>query len=473
MRLASTRGGPNGKTWSFREALFLGQAPDGGLFVPAAVPRLSPKQLEALKGTSFAARARMLAVHLLGDEIPEATLARVVERAFDFSIPLAPAGPGASAESRAHLLELFHGPTHAFKDVGARFMAQTMAALRSGAANRTTILAATSGDTGGAVAQAFAGVPGTRVVVLYPRGKVSRAQEAQFCTLGGNVVAVAINGVFDDCQRLARQAFGDRNLCADTGLTSANSINAGRLLPQMFYFAHAWAELAGAGHEGDMIFSVPSGNFGNLAAGLMARSAGIPIAGFVAATNANRVVPDYLASGSYEPRPATPTISTAMDVGNPSNFARILHGFGGDLNALREVVSGSAWTDDETRECIRQEWRDRGVAVDPHTAVALLGLRRELARRRGAAGVALATAHAAKFAEVVEPLTGRPVAVPESMERLLDLPRRFVVAEPQLDALRDILASSSSAAARSEHPARSPSDARPPAGKPRRTPPSP
>lgn len=448
MRLISTRGGRGGRTWSFREALFLGQAPDGGLFVPVSLPRLPSSQLDAMRGRSFAARAYALAVHLLGDEVPEASLARATQRAFDFPIPLVSADPQASTRPRTHVLELFHGPTHAFKDVGARFMAQMMTVLRPGETNRTTILAATSGDTGGAVAQAFFGVPGTHVVVLYPKGRVSPAQEAQFCTLGGNVTAVAVEGAFDDCQRLARQAFGDQAMCAEAGLTSANSINVARLLPQMFYYAHAWAELADAGHEDDMVFSVPSGNFGNLAAGLMARAAGIPIAGFVAATNANRVVPDYLASGTYEPRPAKSTISTAMDVGDPSNFARILHAFDGDLGALRKVVAGSSWTDDETRECIRQEWRDRRTVLDPHTAVGLLGLRRELAGRAQAAGVALATAHPAKFAEVVEPLTGRSVAMPEAMERLLDLPRRSVTAPPRLDALRDILATIPNAAGR-------------------------
>ncbi len=445
MRLTSTRGGPGGKTWSFREALFLGQAPDGGLFVPASLPRLSQGRLDdALRGRSFAARAQALAVHLLGDEIPEATLARATERAFDFPIPLVAAGSHADVDSRTHVLELFHGPTHAFKDVGARFMSQMMAALRPGATHRTTVLAATSGDTGGAVAQAFFGVPGTHVVVLYPHGRVSPAQEAQFCTLGDNVTAVAVEGTFDDCQRLARQAFLDQAMCSEIGLTSANSINVARLLPQMFYYAHAWAELADSGHQGDVLFSVPSGNFGNLAAGLMAWAVGIPIAGFVAATNANDVVPDYLASGIYKPKAAKPTISTAMDVGDPSNFPRVLHLFGGDLAALRSMVAGSAWTDAQTRDCIRQAWRERGEAIDPHTAVGLLGLHRELAQRPGTAGVALATAHPAKFAEVVEPLTDCPVSVPEAMARLLELPRHAIVLPPDLDALGEVLRSAES-----------------------------
>ncbi len=441
MRLVSVGGRQQAGTWSFRDALFLGQAPGGGLFAPASLPPLSGAQLDALRQPqSFAARSRLLAVHLLGGEVAADILSRAVEKAFDFPVPL------VRADGRARVLELFHGPTCAFKDVGARFMAEMTAALRSPDAPRTTVLAATSGDTGGAVAHAFHGVAGTRVVVLYPRGRVSLRQEAQFAALGGNVTAVAVRGDFDDCQRLAKQAFADAALRADARLTSANSINIGRLLPQMFYYAHAWAELPESARDRDVVFSVPSGNFGNLAAGLMARAMGVPIAGFVAATNANSVVPDYLASGAYDPRPATPTVSTAMDVGNPSNFARILHGFGGDLQALREVVAGSAWTDHETRECIRREWRDRGVALDPHTAVGLLGLRRELARRRRTSGVALATAHPAKFADVVEPLTGCPVAVPQAMQRLLDLPRRSVAAEPKLDALRDILAWAPSAA---------------------------
>ena len=447
--------------WTFQDALFLGQAPDGGLFVPEELAPLPRDQLRAMAGKSFAERSLVVARHLLADEVAENVLRQVVHDALDFPVPLRPLEPGV------HVLELFHGPTCAFKDVGARFMARMMSALRPDADAPLTVLAATSGDTGGAVAHAFHGLPGARVVVLYPQGRVSPRQEAQFATLGGNVAAVAVRGAFDDCQRLAREAFADRTLCAAHGLTSANSINVGRLLPQVFYYVHGWAELATgeAMADRELVVSVPSGNFGNLTAGVVARALGVPISRFVAATNANSVVPDYLATGGFRPRPSVATLSNAMDVGDPSNFRRIRHAFGGNLHAIRTVLAGSAWTDDQTRECIRELWRDQEVALDPHTAVGLLGLRQELARREaarrdgvppdppgasprrrsnslGAAGIVLGTAHPAKFAEVVEPLTGEPVPVPAGLARAMELPRRSVVVEPKLGALIEVLESS-------------------------------
>lgn len=470
MRLTSTGAGqlrqPDAtptRTWTFREALFLGQAPDSGLFVPDGLVPLAPDQLRAMAGKSFAERSFVVARHFLADEIDDDVLRQVVHDALDFPVPLRPLEPGV------HMLELFHGPTCAFKDVGARFMSRMMSALRPDADAPLTVLAATSGDTGGAVAHAFHGLPGVRVVVLYPRGRVSPRQEAQFATLGGNVAAVAVRGAFDDCQRLAREAFNDRALCAAHGLTSANSINIGRLLPQVFYYVHAWAELAvgEAMAERELVVSVPSGNFGNLTAAVTARALGVPISRLVAATNANSVVPDYLTTGGYRPRPSVATLSNAMDVGDPSNFRRIRHAFRGDLAAIRAVLAGSAWTDDQTRECIRELWRDRQVVVCPHTAVGLLGLRQELARgeavqgggvppnapglsrprsRRSrpldAEGIVLGTAHPAKFAEVVEPLTGQPISIPAGLSRAMELPRRSVVAEPELAALIEILESS-------------------------------
>ena len=418
------------RTWTFREALFLGQAPDGGLFVPASLSPLPREDRAALAGATFRRRALVVARHLLGGEVPDDILRPVIQKALDFPVPLREIEPGI------HMLELFHGPTHAFKDIGARFMARMMSALRRpGPADPpVTILAATSGDTGGAVANAFHGVAGTRVVVLYPLGRVSPRQEAQFTTLGGNVTAVAVRGAFDDCQRLARQAFADPDL-ARVRLTSANSINIGRLLPQTFYYVHAWAQLARTAPDSELVFSVPSGNFGNLTAGLIARRAlGMSLARFVAATNRNSVVPDYLAGRGFHARPSVATISSAMDVGDPGNFRRILHMFGD-----APPFSGSSWTDRETSACIRDLWRRRGIAIDPHTAVGLLGLRRELRNRPGAHGVVLATAHPAKFAETVEPLIGREVPIPPGIARVMDRPRRSVTIEPELAALREVL----------------------------------
>ena len=476
MQLISTRGGGGvgdhracgaPSTWSFTEALFLGQAPDGGLFVPASIPPLPEDDRAALADLTLPERAFLVARHFLAGEVPDDVLRAVIHDALNFPVPLHEIEPGV------HMLELFHGPTHAFKDVGARFMARMLSALGppetplparpvapADAAVPVTILTATSGDTGGAVAHAFHGVPGVRVLVFFPIGKISARQEAQIATMGGNVTAVAVRGTFDDCQRLVRQAFADPSLNARLSLTSANSVNIGRLLPQTFYYVHAWAELARMAPDAEVVVSVPSGNFGNLTAGLIARHMlGMSRTRFVAATNANSVVPDYLDGHGFHPRPSVETISTAMDVGDPGNFRRILHLFGaqqagpggprGQPNAdghgspaprsLRDVLSGSAWSDDETRACIRDLWQRHGIAIDPHTAVGLLGLRRELERRPGARGVVLATAHPAKFAETVEPLIGESLPVPPGIARVMDRPRHSVEIAPALDAVREVV----------------------------------
>ena len=477
MRLISTRGGPEAGTWTFREALFLGQAPDGGLFVPASLPPLPNGDRAALPTLNFPERALVTARHLLGTELPDDTPHTIIHDALDFPVPLREIEPGV------HALELFHGPTHAFKDFGARFMARAMAALRDDGAPPVTILTATSGDTGGAVAHAFHGLPGIRIVVLYPLGRVSPRQEAQFATLGGNVTAVAVRGAFDDCQRLARQAFANRGLRARIALTSANSINIGRLLPQTFHYIHALTELARTAPNRELVVSVPSGNFGNLTAGLIARRAlGMSLARFVAATNENSVVPEYLAGRGFHPRASVETISSAMDVGDPSNFRRIVHLFGGDgeggggtpggpgipyatpggtdlpvgepgpampaatpgpdsiaASRLRTVLTGSSWTDRETRDCIRGLWQASGIAIDPHTAVGLLGLRHELRRRPAACGIVLATAHPAKFAETVEPLIGEALPIPPGIARVMDRPRQPIEVDPDLEAVRDVL----------------------------------
>ncbi len=488
MRLISTGGGPEARVWSFHEALFLGQAPDGGLFVPASLTPLPDADRTALVDATFSERALIAARHFLGDELSGPLLASVVQGAFDFPLPIREIEPGI------HILELFHGPTHAFKDVGARFMARMIAALgppssfakptsphttlagsgqtspfARATASPITILAATSGDTGGAVAHAFHRVPGIRVVVLYPLGRVSVRQEAQFATLGDNIAAVAVRGAFDDCQNLVRQAFADPALNTRLTLTSANSINIGRLLPQTFYHIHALAELGQAFSQSEMVVSVPSGNFGNLTAGLIARRAlTMSLARFVAATNENSVVPDYLQGRGFHPRPSVATISSAMDVGDPGNFRRIAHLFrlggngvhhnvGGSTHnnvggtashnanlaappaRLRNILAGSSWSDRQTRACIRDLWQRRGIAIDPHTAVGLLGLRHELRRRPDAVGIVLATAHPAKFAEIVEPLIGEEIPIPPGIARVMNQPRRAIEIEPELDALREVL----------------------------------
>jgi threonine synthase len=428
MRFVSTAG--ESRAADLRAALLAGIAPDGGLYLPDHLDPISPAAQAALRGGAFPETALAVAGHVLGGEPPAAALGDIVRAALDFPIPLVRLGDGL------YVLELFHGPTCAFKDVGARFLARLLAYYHGDADAPLTVLVATSGDTGGAVAQAFLGVPGTRVVVLYPAGKVSPLQERQFTTLGGNVTAVAVAGTFDDCQRLVKQAFGDREL-ARSRLTSANSINVGRLLPQAFYYWHAWAQLPEAPAE--LVVSVPSGNFGNLTAGLLALRLGLPVSRFVAATNVNDVVPEYLAGGVFRPRPSIATISNAMDVGDPSNFARILALYAGNPERLRADVAGNRHTDDETRSAIREVDRAYGYVLDPHGAVAYLGLRSALRARPGATGIFLATAHPAKFADVVEPVIGRAVPVPERLAACLTREPRVTRIRAELDALRGVL----------------------------------
>lgn len=394
-----------------RTALFEGLAPDGGLYMPDRLDPLAPGRLERLRGATFSDVAEVLVGHLFGDEFDGSAMDSL-SGALDFPVPLIELTDGV------RVLELFHGPTLAFKDVGARFMARLIDGYLESGPGLLTVLVATSGDTGSAVAHAFLGVEGVRTVVLFPEEGVSPLQQRQFTTLGGNVKPVAVDGTFDDCQSMVKAAFANESLRASVRLTSANSINVGRLIPQMFYFAHAWAQLPPG--TDPPIFSVPSGNFGNLTAGLMARRIGIPAAGFVAATNVNDVVPEYLETGVLRLRPSCPTISNAMDVGNPSNFERIRRLYAGDLGRLRSDVVGSAHTDDETRRCIADVFERTGYVLDPHSAVGYLGL--EAGRRRWpqSSPIVLATAHPAKFPEVVEPEIGRAVPVPPRLAERRD-----------------------------------------------------
>ena len=421
MRFISTAG--TAQPADLKTALFQGLAPDGGLYLPERLAPLAPRALSALRGATWERVALTVAQHLLQDDLPASQIEQVVTEALDFSIPLVARGDGR------YSLELFHGPTCAFKDVGARFMARLMARFHAHNDPPLTVLVATSGDTGSAVAQAFLNLPGSRVVVLYPEGKVSPLQERQFTTLGGNITALAVAGTFDDCQRLVKEAFADPGLRA-LRLTSANSINIGRLLPQIFYYFHAWAQLPGT--TGDLIVSVPSGNFGNLTAGLMAKRLGLPITRFVAATNVNDVVPRYLETGAFTPRPSRTTLSNAMDVGNPSNFARMLALYDADAGRMRGDVEAHAFTDDQTRAAISRVFADRGDVLDPHSAVAYLGLTQAMSDQRPATGVFLATAHPAKFADIVEPVIGRKVDLPPRLAQCL-------TREPQLERVGSTL----------------------------------
>jgi threonine synthase len=352
-------------------------------------------------------------------------LDRVAESALDFPTPLVQLGPGL------HLLELFHGPTHAFKDIAARYMARLMSELDPGGGTRT-VLVATSGDTGSAVAHAFHGLSGYRVIVLFPKGGVSERQRRQMTTLGGNVEAFAVAGTFDDCQRLAKEAFREPALRDRHRLTSANSINIGRLLPQAFYYAHAAIQL-GWGKR-PVRFVVPSGNLGNLCGGLLAHQFGMPTRGFVAAVNANRAFADFLERGAAEPRPSIPTYSNAMDVGDPSNLERVRWLYRDDPTGLRGMVTGVSVSDEETAACIARIHERTGYILDPHTAVGVSAHERATERGNGPT-VVLATAHPAKFPDVVEKAIGRPVPLPPGIARVMNAKEHMTDIAANLAAL--------------------------------------
>jgi threonine synthase len=438
MKWISTRGGS--PPVPFIDALFAGTAPDGGLYMPEHLDPLPADQLEAIRHAAVAGAGivdigSQVGAHLLRDEIAAADLRPLVAAALDFPVPL------VQITERTWVLELFHGPTLAFKDIGARTQARLLHHFTDG--TPLTILVATSGDTGSAVAQAFHRVPDTRVVVLYPHGQVSDVQEAQMASMGDNITAVAVRGTFDDCQSLVKQAFADDDLRRHVWLTPANSINLGRLLPQVFYyFLLAGFGPAKGGSGNGPIVSVPSGNFGNLTAGLIAKRIGLPVMRFVAATNVNDAVPHYLESGHYEPRPSVRTIANAMDVGAPSNFERMQWMYGGDVEALRRDVAGFAYADDRVVAEIRSVYHRYGYVLDPHSAIAWLALQEVLAQDPHATGVFLATAHPAKFREVVEPAIGRPVPLPDVIAEALARPRQSLAMPASYSALSEFLLTS-------------------------------
>jgi threonine synthase len=413
MRWVSSRGAS--PAVPFIDALFAGTAPDGGLYMPERLDPLSRAQLDAIRAANgdIVEIGTIVGSHLLRDEISQSDMRALVRDALDFPIPL------VQVTANIWALELFHGPTMAFKDVGARTQARLLHHFTDG--TPLTILVATSGDTGSAVAQAFHGVPDTRVVVLYPEGKVSDVQEAQMASLGDNIVAVAVHGTFDDCQRLVKQAFADDDLRSHVWLTPANSINLGRLLPQVFYYFVLAGLSEGKEPAGDLVVSVPSGNFGNLTAGLIAKRIGLPVVRFVAATNVNDVVPEYLRTGEYKPRASVRTVANAMDVGAPSNFERMRAMYGDSFDSLRCDIVGAAFDDATVVAEIGVVYRREGYLLDPHGAIAWLGLRETLSA--GERGVFLATAHPAKFREVVEPAIGVAIPLPPALAEAIKRPR--------------------------------------------------
>ncbi len=397
---------------SFKEALFKGLPSDNGLYMPTSIPSLSKDFVQHIETYAFPVIAFEIAQKLIGDEIPSSDLKEIIEQAINFEAPLKP------VTDNTFVLELFHGPSFAFKDFGARFMARTMSYYLKNESKEINILVATSGDTGSAVAQGFLNVPGIKVTILYPKGKVSENQEKQLTTLGNNITALEVDGVFDDCQYMVKSAFLDKELNERLNLSSANSINIARLIPQSFYYANAYAQLKHLGKP--IVVSVPSGNFGNLCGGLIAQKMGIPIAHFVAATNVNKIVPEYIRTALFEPKPSVATLSNAMDVGNPSNFPRMEALHDNDIFNVRNNVSGRFYNDEVTVYAIRKVYDETGYVMCPHTAVAFMGLVDELKEQeRDAIGVFLSTAHPSKFKEIVDEVIEQEVDMPEALQEII------------------------------------------------------
>ena len=391
---------------NIKTAILKGLADDGGLFMPEYIPQLDSAFFENLPNLTLQEIGFRVAREFLGESIRNENLKEIIDEVLNFEIP------AVKISENIYSLELFHGPTMAFKDVGARFMARMMSYFSEGKPMK--VIAATSGDTGSAVASGFYNVPGIEVYILYPKGKVSPLQEKQLTTWGGNIKALEINGTFDDCQALAKQILSDEELNQKFTLTSANSINIARLIPQSFYYFWAFAQLQKLGKP--IVFSVPSGNFGNLTAGLFAKKMGLPIHHFVASTNANDIVPNYLETGIYTAKSSIQTISNAMDVGNPSNFERMKSLFDNDVSEFKREIDSYSFSDEETKNAMRKVKNDFGYTLDPHGAVAYLGFQKYLEKNNEELiGVLLETAHPAKFVEVVENVLKETIEIPEKL----------------------------------------------------------
>lgn len=415
---------------SFKEATIQGQAPDKGLYFPEVIPTLSRQWIETVADKTNEQIAYDVIQPYVGDAIPAAELKRIVQETIDFTIPV------VKVTDDIFSLELFHGPTLAFKDIGARFMSRCLGYFAKERSEKVTVLVATSGDTGGAVANGFYNVEGVEVVILYPSGKVSSVQEKQLTTLGKNIHALEVNGTFDDCQQMVKQAFADEELTRKKFLTSANSINVARWLPQQFYYFFAYKQWQ---QKQPPVICVPSGNFGNICAGILAHISGLPVRHFIAACNANNVVPRFLDNGNYEIRPAVATLSNAMDVGNPSNFVRVLQLFNNNFLNLKNILSGYTITDDETKATLKRVKKETGYLLDPHGAVGYLALQRYLSEHRGEKGIFLETAHPVKFYDVVEPVIGEKVPVPDAIQQILPLEKNSTEIEAEYELLKAYL----------------------------------
>jgi threonine synthase len=431
MELYSTN--DNSKQYSLKEAVLLGLPEDNGLFMPVHIPMVSQTFLDKIQDLSFKEIAFEVANKFLADELNSATLADLIDQVFNFAVPVVP------VTEHIYCLELFHGPTLAFKDFGARFMAALMSHLLEGETNKPCILVATSGDTGSAVAQGFFQIPGIDVVILYPSGKVSEIQEKQLTTIGSNVTALEIQGTFDDCQRLVKTAFLDQDLKHHKNLTSANSINIARLLPQCFYYFQVYAKLKHL--QKPIVCSVPSGNFGNLMGGLLAKRMGLPIDKFVASNNENKVFYQYLQSGVFNPVSSVETISNAMDVGNPSNFARVMELYHHNLDELSKHVIGFTFSDDQTKAAIKKVYSETGYLMDPHGAVGYLGLMEFIKIDPNIVGVFLGTAHPAKFLDVVRSLVPDDIQIPARLRQVLGRTKNSVLLSSDYQQFKEYLSS--------------------------------
>ena len=426
MKYFSTRDEGRRAAYSLRQAAFAGLAPDGGLFMPEEAPQADLDKILQLSEISYAAVAEYLAALFFADDVPCGKLSAMIRKAYDFPCVLRKLDEGLS------VLELFHGPTLAFKDFGARFMGG-MVGLLNDSQDPITVLTATSGDTGSAVAAGFFGVPGIEVVVLYPEGKVSPLQESQMTTLGGNIRPVRVRGTFDDCQAMVKAVFSDTSFRNNHRITSANSINILRWIPQSFYYFYAWACWRRARKSDDPDIVVPSGNYGNLTAGMLAAAMGLPVRRFIAASNANSVIPEFLQSGEYRPRPSVRTVANAMDVGAPSNYERMMSLYGSHEQLARHL-EGYSYSDDEILDAIRYIKERFGFISDPHAATGYLA-----ARQSGAEGFYLATAHCAKFGQVIRDAVGCEPDLPSALAAAIGRPRVFTPVDCSLDALEELL----------------------------------
>lgn len=429
MRLYSTKN--KSKFVSLKKAVFKGLPEDNGLYMPEVIPQLSKEFIQNLKDYSFQEIGYEICRTLFQGVIPDADVKNIIKKAITFPAPI------VQLDEEKYILELFHGPSLAFKDFGARFMAQLMSYFNRGNDEELVILVATSGDTGGAVASGFYKTPGIKVVILYPSGKVSDLQEKQLTTLGHNITALEVDGTFDDCQALVKKAFLDADLNQNIRLSSANSINIARLIPQSFYYFEAFKQLNN--YTDDVVFCIPSGNFGNLTAGLFAKKMGLPVSKFIAATNKNDVVPEYLSSGNYQPRLSVATLSNAMDVGNPSNFARMLDIYSSTWNIMAKDIKGYGYNDEQTKAAMKEVYTKYGYEIDPHGAVGYLALTDFQAKNKGTKGIILETAHPTKFLPDVENVLNKKLQVPDRLAVLADKVKVSIPIGTHFDPFKEYL----------------------------------